>query len=286
MKLFFERIGIVGVGLIGASFALAAKKYGIAKEVWGYSNSGKSSKEAEKLKIIDRAVSSLEEIGKSCDFIFVAVPVLSIPLVLYELSKYIKKGTVLTDGGSTKHFVKECHKYFKNKNFVGSHPIAGTEKSGPQSAFASLFENSTCIVTPIKETCPSKLEIIEKIWEIFGMKVVLMSPEKHDRIMAEISHMPHVVAYSLVNSVKDKHFNGKSITNMAGGGFRDFTRIARSDSTMWADIFVANEKNVVAAINDFEKSLKKLKKIIKGKDREKIMSFLNETKKVFLFAKK
>lgn len=282
MNTSFKKVGIIGVGLIGASFALAVKKKSIAQQIWGYSNSGNSSKKAKDLGIIDRVASSISEISLNCDFIFVATPVLSIPPILKEISKHVGKDVIVTDGGSTKHFVEECHKFFEFKNFVGGHPIAGTEKSGPESGFAELFEGSVCILTPVKESDNSKYEVVKKVWELLGMNVISMTPDEHDKIMANISHMPHVIAYSLVNAVKDKYFNGCRITKLAGGGFRDFTRIAKSDEKMWTDIFLANQQNILSAIDDFEKSLGELKKAIFDKNTNEIRDFLITTKKVLL----
>lgn len=282
MKVHFKRVGVIGVGLIGSSFSLALKKLGIADEVWGYSNSGCSAQKALTMGIIDRISNQIKDIAINCELIFIAIPVLSIPDVLKEISEYVDEKTIVTDGGSTKHFVRQCHKYFKYKNFVGGHPIAGTEKSGPEAGFAELFNNSACIVTPIEETDKNKLEIIINIWKSIGMKVYLMSPEEHDKIMANISHMPHVIAYSLVDAVKDKYFDGMGITKLAGGGFRDFTRIAKSDERMWTDIFLANRDFLLLAIEDFQESLTNIKTYIEQKNASKIKEFLIKTKKVLI----
>lgn len=282
MKIHFKRVGIIGVGLIGASFALALRKWGLTEEIWGYSSSGSSAQKAFSLKIIDKVALSIKDIAVNCDFIFVAIPVLSIPDVLKEISKYVSEKTIVTDGGSTKHFVRESHKYFEYNNFVGGHPIAGTEKSGPEAGFAELFKNSPCIITPIEETDKNKLDVVNKVWKSIGMRVYLMSPEEHDKIMANISHMPHVIAYSLVDSVKNKYFDGVKITKLAGGGFRDFTRIAKSDAKMWTDIFLANRDFLLVAINDFQESLSNLRMAIEQKDAKKLKDFLISAKKLLL----
>lgn len=282
MKIHFKRVGIIGVGLIGASFALALKKWGLTDEIWGYSNSGSSAKKALSIGVIDKVSSSVKDISLNCDFIFIAIPVLSIPDVLKEIAEYVDEHTIVSDGGSTKHFVRHCHEYFKFKNFVGGHPIAGTEKSGPEAGFAELFKNSVCIVTPVEETDKDKLDVVTRVWKTIGMKVFLMDPEEHDKIMANISHMPHVIAYSLVDSVKDKYFDNMSITKLAGGGFRDFTRIAKSDAKMWTDIFLANRDYILLAIKDFQESLTNLKKFIEQKDTAKIKEFLINAKKILL----
>ena len=280
MRVHFSRVGVIGVGLIGSSFSLALKKHGITDEIWGYSNSGFSAQKALNLGIIYKISMGIKDIAINCDLIFIAIPVLSIPGVLREISWYVDEKTIITDGGSTKHFVRECHKYFKYNNFVGGHPIAGTEKSGPEYGFAELFDNNACIITPIEETDRNKLDVIVNIWKLIGMKVYLMSPEEHDKIMANISHMPHVIAYSLVDAVKDKYFDGMGITKLAGGGFKDFTRIAKSDEIMWADIFIANRDFLLLALEDFQKSLNDIKTYIEQKDTSKIKEFLIKAKKI------
>lgn len=282
VNLFFNCVGIVGVGLIGSSFALAMKERKYVKEVWGYSCSGRSAKKALELGIIDKQVDELAELAKSCDFILVSTPVLAIPETLKTLSLYVGRDTVITDGGSVKKFVKECANYFKYDNFIGAHPIAGTEKSGPEAGFSSLFDGSTCIITPVNESKNEKFDIVRRVWEALGMNVVLMTPEEHDFVMAEVSHMPHAIAFSLVSAVKDKYFNERKVTSFAGGGFRDFTRIAKSDVTMWTDIFISNRENVISAINDFKNALDGFCDALLNKDRKKLESFIYEARHALL----
>lgn len=279
---FFKRIGIVGVGLIGASFALAMKERKCVKEIWGFSKTVCSTKKAIEFGIIDKATGELEDIAKNCDFILVATPVLSIPEILKKLSEYVDDGVIVSDGGSVKNFVRECHRYFKYKNYIGAHPVAGTEKSGPEAGFSSLFDGSVCIVTPVEDCDGKKYETVVNVWETLGMNVVSMTPEEHDIIMSEVSHMPHAVAFSLVYSVKDKYFRDKRVTSFAGGGFRDFTRIAKSDVAMWTDIFLANKENLLSSLADFETAITSLKKILKEENREKLISFIKDARDCLL----
>lgn len=279
---FFERIGIAGVGLIGSSFALAMKERKCVKEVWGYSLSGRSAKKAFELGIIDRHISDLSQLARGCNLILVAAPVLSIPKILEALSKDVDENVIVTDGGSVKNFVEECSNYFKYNNFVGSHPIAGTEKSGPEAGFSSLFDGGMCIVTPLKTSSEKHVSLVKRVWEVLGMNVVTMSPDEHDRVMAEVSHMPHAVAFSLVSAVKDKFFQERSVTSFAGGGFRDFTRIAKSDVTMWADIFMSNKKHLLASIEDFKKEIDNFCNLLKNNDREALEAFISAARKILL----
>lgn len=281
-KIFFNRLGIIGVGLIGSSFALAMKERKCVREVWGYSCTGRSAKKALELGIIDRHIDQLSELAKRCDFILVSTPVLTIPEILKTLSRYVAEDVVITDGGSVKSFVYECADYFKYKNFVGAHPIAGTEKSGPEAGFSSLFDGSICIVTPVEGIDNKKLNTVKNVWETLGMNVVFMTPQEHDVVLAEVSHMPHAIAFSLVSAVKDKYFRDRKVTSFAGGGFRDFTRIAKSDVTMWADIFISNSQNLISSINDFKEALNLLCSALQNQDRERIERFIYEARSALL----
>lgn len=285
-KIFFKRIGIVGVGLIGSSFALAVKERKCADEIWGYSLSGNSAKKAFELGIIDKYINDLALLAKECDLILVSTPVLTIPEILKELSLNIKPETIVTDGGSVKNFVRECHYLFSDKNFIGAHPIAGTEKSGPEAGFSSLFDGSSCVITPLVDSDSEKLRTVTRLWETLGMNVVFMTPEEHDEVMANVSHMPHAVAFSLVFSVKDKYFKDTKFTAFAGGGFKDFTRIAKSDVTMWTDIFLSNSKMVLASIKDFESSLSRLKRGLEDYNRTEIEAFISSARNVLLGTEK
>lgn len=281
-ELFFNCVGVVGVGLIGASFALAMRERRLAREIWGYSATGRSARKALELGIIDRQCKTLSELARNCDFILVSTPVLSIPPILKSLSLEVGKDTIVTDGGSVKSFVKECSSLFKFNNFIGSHPIAGTEKSGPEAGFSSLFDGSVCIVTPLEESDLNKYNTVCRVWESLGMNIVSMAPEAHDIVMAEVSHMPHAIAFSIVYAVKDKYYDGKRVTDFAGGGFKDFTRIAKSDATMWADIFLSNSKNILSSIEDFKEALNCLSQVIEKGDRKGIEDFILTARDVLL----
>lgn len=278
----FNRLGVIGVGLIGASFALAFRERKLCKEIWGYSLSGNSALKALELGIIDKKIDTIEGIGKGCDIIVVSTPVLTMPDILKELSLYVSENTLITDGGSVKNFVPEVESFFKYKNFVGAHPIAGTEKSGPEAGFSSLFDGSLCIVVETENTSKENLKKVVKIWESLGMIVEVTSPAIHDEILAYVSHMPHTISFSLVSSIKNKLYNGNKLTKYAGGGFRDFTRIAKSDVKMWTDIFLSNKNNVLKAIEDFQRSLDELKKMIENSNESDIFKFLDGSKKFLL----
>ncbi len=285
-SLFFNRIGIIGVGLIGSSFALAMRERKCVKELWGYSLTGRSACKALELGIVDKAVTDLSLIAENCDLVFVSTPVLTIPSILHKLSEMVDKDVIVTDGGSVKNFVLESEKNFRFRNFVGSHPIAGTEKSGPEAGFSSLFDGSTCIVTPTDNTDVEKLFMVQKIWQTLGMEVVMMSPEEHDEVMAYVSHMPHAIAFSLVTSVKDKYYKGKRVTTFAGGGFRDFTRIAKSDVNMWRDIFLANRENILKSINEFDAALKDFRAALEKGDSQGLESYINDARGTLLVNEK
>lgn len=271
---FFTRVGIIGTGLIGSSFALALKERKLAGEIWGYSRSGTSSDMALDLGIIDRKAVTLAEIGSSCDLIMVAVPVLSTMKVLEELAPSVPPGAIVTDAGSVKSFSADAHRLFPQASFVGGHPIAGTEKSGPESAFGSLFEGAWCVLTPVDGTDPVRLSRVAALWAAVGMKLITLTPDEHDRAMAFISHLPHIVAFGLVATASPERAGDLPLTAIAGGGYRDFTRIARSDAVMWADICTLNRRALLDAIDAYSRSLSRLRDAVASGSREAVMSEL------------
>ncbi len=281
-SLFYNRVGLIGVGLIGASFALAFRERKLCKEIWGYSLSGRSALKALELGIIDKKSDSIKDMGLNCDLIMISTPVLTIPEIIEELAQFVNEDTLITDGGSVKGFVQKAESLFKYKNYVGSHPVAGTEKSGPEAGFSSLFDGSLCIVTKTDQTSSKRMNEVVNIWKALGMQVDITTPEEHDEIMAYVSHMPHMIAFSLVDAVRDKSYYGKEVIKYAGGGFRDFTRIAKSDARMWTDIFISNKNNILKAIGDFEVSLSKLKKIVENCNESDILNFLDYAKETLL----
>lgn len=259
----FRHAVIAGVGLIGGSLALAGKKAGVFEKVTGVGRSAGNLEDALRLGVVDEATSDLGAAAKDADFFFAATPVESIAPVCVEAAKHLAEGALVTDGGSVKgKIVAELSTALPSSvNFVGGHPIAGTEKSGAAAAFDTLFKNRYTILTPAGGTPPEAVERLRGMWEAVGADVVEMTPDDHDRTMAAISHLPHLVAYALVETVRSDE-NAESLRRFAAGGFRDTTRIAASDPAMWRDIFSMNRRFALEYIESYERALAGFKRDI------------------------
>ena len=267
----FKKVAVIGTGLIGGSIALGLKKNGFAKTVVGVSRHEKSIALALKNKVIDQGSVSLSVIG-GADLLVIATPVKAILSLKDEILKHIGKDCVVTDVGSTKEeLVKKLGRAFPG--YIGSHPLAGSEKRGVLNARASLFKDSICILTPTKRTCAFSLRSVERLWKALGAKVVKISPKKHDEILSLTSHLPHAVAFSLINSVPQSAFKFSS------GGLKDTTRIAASDAVLWRDIFLSNRWNLLKAIASFEISLTELKSALKCADAKSLEKILSRSRR-------
>lgn len=276
MEYMFKRVTIIGVGLLGGSIGLALKKRKLAREVIGVFRRESSKKAALKAKAVDKAFLSIEEGVKGADFIIVCTPVGRIVRIVKEISKYAGNGAVVTDVGSTKSFiVSKLEKSLNRKvKFVGSHPMAGAEKSGVASAVSSLFQKSACIITKTRCTDKKAFSVVKKFWEKLGAVCKVLSPEKHDAYAAEISHLPHLVSACLVRSVE------KGSLRYAAAGFKDTTRIASSDPAMWQDIFVTNKRQTLRALKAFKAEVDRFEKMISQHDEKKINAFLSCAKSI------
>ncbi len=279
-KLFIPKLTIVGVGLIGGSLSLALKEAGAVGEVIGVGRGRANLEKALELGVIDEFTQELQEGVKDADVVFLATPVLTLPQVAEAALPFMKAGAVLTDGGSVKESViRDIEPLLpEGVQFVPGHPIAGTEKSGAEAAFAALYRGKRCILTPTSRTAADALELVQRMWRKAGSDVVVMDVEKHDRILAAISHLPHMVAYSLVNSVEAYDRYEENILEYSAGGFRDFTRIASSDPTMWRDIALTNREALVEMMEQFEMFFAELKEDVRRGDAEKLFEFFLRSK--------
>jgi prephenate dehydrogenase len=272
-------VAIVGVGLIGGSLALALKEAGVAGRILGFDLDQHNLVQALQLGIIDHACSGAEELFVA-DLIFLATPVLAMPAALTAIAPHLKPGAILTDGGSVKGAVISALEPLLSPTlrYVPGHPISGTERSGAQAAFATLFRGKRCILTPTECTDPQALALVTALWQAVGSEVMLMDAEKHDRILAAISHLPHMVAYALVNAVGSYDRYEENILLYSAGGFRDFTRIASSDPTMWRDIALTNRDALLEMIERFEADLAQLKEAIRIADAPALHSYFLRSK--------
>ena len=278
-ELNIPSLAVVGVGLIGGSLALALKEAGVVGEVVGLGRGRANLEKALELGLIDR-IGEGPEAAADADVVFLATPVLTLGEVAASLFPHLKPGAVVTDGGSVKaEVVRAIEPHLPpHVHFVPGHPIAGTEKSGAEAAFATLYRGRRCILTPTDHTDPQALDLVRRMWERVGSEVVLMDVEKHDRILAAISHLPHMVAYSLVNAVGSYDRYEENILLYSAGGFRDFTRIASSDPTMWRDIALTNRDALLEMMERFEAYFVELKEDVRSGDASRLFEFFLRSK--------
>ena len=258
-----NKIAIIGVGLIGGSIGLALKNRHLAKEVIGVFRRSSTLKKALICKAVDKGTMNIEDGIKDADLIILASPVYKIPALAAEAAKYAKKGAIITDTGSTKAWiVKEIERIIRRRPslfFVGSHPMAGSERQGVESARSDLVNGAPCIVTKTKNTDARALKKVINLWKALGANVKVMDPARHDRAVSLVSHLPHIVAFSLAGAVPEK------MLEYAAEGFRDTTRVASSDPKLWADIFLTNKREIRKAGKMFERYYSGvMKSILKG----------------------
>jgi len=279
----FKRVCIIGCGLIGSSIARGIKKNRIATKVVSSNRSNSTNKKVIRLKIVDEASSDTKKIVKESDLIIIASPLSSYKNIILKIKSSLKNGAILTDVGSVKkNAISLIEKNIpKNVSWISSHPIAGTEESGPESGFSHLFKNKWCILTPSKQSNNKDVKLLAKFWKKLGSRVDVMNAKQHDYILSITSHMPHLIAYNIVDTtLKIKKKKNRNIVKYSAGGLRDFTRIAASNPIMWRDIFVQNKENTSKMIDKFIKNLIHLKKAIKNKNEKKLEKIFKKTKKI------
>ena len=278
----FDKISIIGCGLIGSSILRAVEEKKLATKISVYD---KSSKVVDYLKknFSVEICANISDVVKDSDLVVIASPLSSYKEILLSIHTSLKENVILTDTGSAK---KEVNKIIsnlnlKNVNWIASHPIAGTEYSGPEAGFASLFKNRWCIISADKKVAEDKIKSLENFWSKLGSKTKRMTFEDHDYVLSLTSHLPHAVAYSIVRTAINKEDKFKDdVIQYSAGGLRDFTRIAASDPLMWKDIFIDNSENILKVLNNYSKNLNEIKDAIKNKDSKKLLEIFSSTKKV------
>ena len=280
-KPLINKLAIIGVGLMGGSLAMRLRKHGEVGEVIGIGRGLDNLIEAKELGIIDHFTQSLEEGLADADVVIVAIPVGSIVQIIKTGQQFMKDGAIITDVGSVKgDIVRGVEEILdKRLSFVGAHPIAGTEKSGASAAFPELYDGSRCIITPSQHSDDVALNKLKAMWELTGAEVVVMDVEAHDKILAAISHLPHIVAYALVNTVDSIKDFDESIIKYSAGGFRDFTRIASSSPEMWRDICMMNKPALLEMMDDYMAELEGMKKMIEANDYEGLVENFHRSKR-------
>jgi prephenate dehydrogenase len=275
-----NRLAVIGVGLIGGSLARALREKGEVGEIVGIGRGVANLQRAVDLGVIDRYEQNLLAGVADADMVFIATPVCTIADIVAEITPALAVGAVVTDGGSVKEEItRRCDALIsKRAHFVGGHPIAGTENSGVDASFSTLYKGKLCIITPTAATDSRALEKVARMWQVAGSEVVMMAPDKHDKVVAAISHLPHMVAYSLVIAVGDYDGCNENILKYSAGGFRDFTRIASSDPVMWRDIALQNRTALLEMMDFYAVIHARLRTLIESSDADGLEKFFESSR--------
>jgi len=279
----FDRIALIGFGLIGGSIARAAREQGLAREIVTTDLSPKSRERINQLGVVDRVVETNVQASEGADLVILCIPVGACGEVAQEIAGHLKLGAIISDVGSVKGaVVKDMAPHLPaGVHFVPAHPVAGTEHSGPDSGFAELFANRWCILTPPEGTEASAVEKLRIFWAALGAKVEIMTPEHHDLVLAITSHLPHLIAYTIVGTADElAQVTSSEVIKFSAGGFRDFTRIAASDPTMWRDVFLTNKDAVLEMLGTFNEDLSKLTRAIRRGDGEALFEHFSRTRAI------
>ena len=267
---------IVGLGFMGGSLAKGLRKKGFEKPIYGLDINPDAIKVGKEIGVIDDGWSDYDKVPwKEIDFVVLASPVGTFERIANQLKDRIERNTTVSDLGSTKRLVYRLEKILPT--FVGAHPIAGTEKSGVIHSVDNLYEGKKLIITPTGETDKYHLQRVENLWKFLGAKIEYMSPELHDFVFGAVSHLPHAVAFALVDALRELSEEGNiDLFKYPGAGFKDFTRIAASDPTMWRDIFLENKDNLLRSIRAFKNSLERLERLVENGEGKELREYLNE----------
>jgi prephenate dehydrogenase len=275
-----NRLAIIGIGLIGGSLSLALKQAGQVKHVVGYARNEATRERALSLGIIDTAAASIEAAVAEADVILLAVPMGAMASVLAEMAPHLTDNMIITDAGSTKAGVAKAASDILGNSisqFVPGHPIAGTEKSGPSAAFATLYQDHKVILTPMKQTNVSAVETIKTMWQQTGAEVSEMTVEHHDLILAATSHIPHLLSFNLVGLLAQNE-DVDEVLRYAAGGFRDFSRIASSNPVMWRDICLSNHDAILTLLQQYQQQLTEIEQAIQEQDGDYLMTLFQSAK--------
>ena len=274
-----NKITIIGVGLIGGSLAKAIKENNLAKVVFGFGRDLNRLEAAQKANVIDQFSTNLKDAINDSDIVIIATPVGSFKEILNEIKPFLTSKIVISDVGSTKtniaSIVSQTLGDYSNY-FIPAHPIAGKEKSGFEASEANLFNNRKVIITPLETSSPDSISLIQKMWEGTGADVDFMSPESHDELLGMTSHLPHMLAFSLVNYLISKN---PSASIYAAGGFKDFSRIASGDAVMWRDICIQNKDQIISHIKGYQKTLNSLVDAIENENSNELDLLFTSAKK-------
>ncbi len=279
----FEKVALVGIGLIGSSISHAMRRKGLAGVISGSARTKRTTDAALKLGLIDRGYETAAEAVKGADLVILSVPVGACGALAAEIAPHLREGAILTDVGSVKAaVVRDMAPHVpKGVHFVPGHPIAGTEQSGPEAGFAELFDGRWTILTPVAGADKAAVERLKAFWMALGAKVEIMNPEHHDMVLAVTSHLPHLIAYNIVKTADHlERVTDSEVIKFSAGGFRDFTRIAASDPTMWRDVFLNNKEAVLEMLGRFSEDLTVLQRAIRFGDGDTLFRLFTEARAV------
>ena len=283
MSVHYDRVALIGLGLIASSMYWAIKRGGLAGQVVGYARSAETRDVAREIGLCDEVVDSLAEAVKDADLVVLATPVGAMEEVAKAIAPHLKPGATVTDVGSVKRAVIEAvaPHLADNVHFIPGHPLAGTEYSGPRSGFAELFDNRWCLLVPPEGVDPEAQARLTGFWEAMGAHVEVMDADHHDLVLAVTSHAPHLIAYTMVGVADDlRRVTDSEVIKYSAAGFRDFTRIAASDPTMWRDVFLTNKDATLEILGRFTEELFALQRAIRTGDGEHLFDYFTRTRAI------
>lgn len=283
MSKLFERVALLGLGLIGSSLSHVIRQKGLAANITGYARSEATRKRALEIGLVDRVFTSAAEAVTEADLVILCSPVGTYGALAQDIGPALMEGAIVTDVGSVKAaVVRDAGPHLPaSVHFIPGHPIAGTEQSGPDSGFAELFANRWCILTPLPDSNPEALAKLIAFWKACGSNVEIMTPEHHDLVLAITSHLPHLIAYNIVSTAADlEEVTDSEVIKFSAGGFRDFTRIAASDPTMWRDVFLNNKDAVLEMLGRFSEDLSALQRAIRWGDGEMLFNLFTRSRQI------
>ncbi len=279
----YRRVALIGLGLIAGSMALAMRRAGLEAEIVGTARTAATRDEAARLGLCDRVVETAAEAVAGADLVVLAVPVGAMGAIAAEIAPHLAPGATVTDVGSVKAAVVAAvaPELPAGVHFVPGHPLAGTEQSGPGAGFAELFDNRWCILTPLPDSDPAAVARLRALWQALGANIDEMDPEHHDLVLAVTSHAPHLIAYTMVGVADDlRRVTDSEVVKYSAAGFRDFTRIAASDPTMWRDVFLNNKAATLEILGRFTEELFALQRAIRTGDGEMLHAYFTRTRAI------
>ncbi len=283
MTPIYDRVALIGLGLIASSMFWAMKRGGLAGHVTGYARSAETRETARRIGLCDTVCDTLAEAVADADLVVLAVPVGVMGQLAQDLAPYLKPGATVTDVGSVKgHVISDVAPHIpEGVHFVPAHPLAGTEHSGPESGFATLFDNRWCLIVPSEGSDPEAVETLSRYWRGLGSNVDVMEPDHHDLVLAVTSHCPHLIAYTMVGVADDlRRVTDSEVIKYSAAGFRDFTRIAASDPTMWRDVFLTNKDATLEILGRFTEELFALQRAIRQGDGPLLHDYFTRTRAI------